>query len=269
MALSPAQHAARAGKIGASFVPALMAADPARMLEEWMRLVDHPDFDAAAVEAAMLARWPVQFGSWVEPFALDWHEARTGQPLTRRGEWVPHPELPYLGCTLDAYREADASVLDCKAPGAHRRLDEVIAHYTGQLIVQQRCTRAERAALLVVHGGAEPREYAISWSQEYEAEVWARIAWFWQRVETLQPPVAIAPTKVPVEAVRVVDMTGSNAWGDHAAVWLQTRVAAKQFEAAAKGIKGLVDEDTAEAHGHGISVVRNRAGALSVKESPR
>jgi predicted phage-related endonuclease len=264
MALSPAQHAARAGKIGASFVPSLMAADPARMLEEWMRLTEHPSYRPADLSEI----WAVQFGSWVEPFALDWHQARTGQPLTRRGEWVPHPELPYLGCTLDAYRDADASVIDCKAPGAHRRLDEVIAHYTGQLIVQRACTRAQRAALLVVHGGAEPREYAVSWSQEYEAEMWARIAWFWQRVETLQPPVAIEPNRVPVEAVRVVDMTGQNAWAYHAETWLGCREPARAFEQAAKSIKQLVEEDVATAHGHGITVARNRAGHMSIKESP-
>lgn len=262
MALTDAQKAARAGKLGASFAPALMGGDIARMREEWLRLTDHPDY----VETNLDAIWPVQFGSWVEPFALDWHETKTGQLLTRRGEWAAHPELPWLGCTLDAYRAADASVIDCKAPGAHRRLDEVLDHYAPQLVVQRACTGAQRAALLVVHGGAEPREYALSWSPAYEAEVWRRIRWFWQCVETLQPPAPLDPCREPVEAVRIADMSGSNSWCEQAHAWLNTRDAARTFERAAKDLKGLVEDDMREAHGHGIVITRNRAGHLHIRD---
>lgn len=266
MALTDAQKAARAGKIGASFTPALMAGDTERIREEWLRLVEHPDYDEAAFEAAMLARWPVQLGSYIEPFALDWHAAKTGLPLTRRGEWVPHPDLPWLGCTLDAYRDEDGSVIDCKAPGAWMRLDAVLDYYTPQMVVQRACTAARRAVLLVVHGGAEPREYELSWSAEYEAEIWRRLHWFWDRVETLQPPVPLAANTLPPEPVRIVDMTGNNAWGDHAAVWLSTRAPAKAFERAAKDLKSLVDDDVRLSHGHGIMISRNRAGQLQIKE---
>ena len=262
MALTPEQKTARAGKIGASFAPALMASDTDRMREEWLRLTEHPDY----VEKDLDAIWSVQFGSWVEPFALDWHEMRTGQLLVRRGEWVPHPDLPWLGCTLDAYREEDAAVIDCKAPGAHRRLDDVLAYYAAQMVVQRACMRAQRAILLVVHGGAEPREFPISWSAEYEAEVYRRLAWFWDKVETLQPAVPLEACQVPVDAVRIVDMTGSNSWADQAAVWLTTRGPAKVFEQAAKGLKALIEDDVRQAHGHGIVATRNRAGQLLIKE---
>ena len=85
------------------------------------------------------------YGCYIEPFAIDWHERRTGQPLTCRGIWVPHPELRTVGATLDAYREADDAVVDCKAPGAYRTIDNVIGYYTPQMVVQRACVRAQKA----------------------------------------------------------------------------------------------------------------------------
>lgn len=261
MPLTEQQKEARKGRIGASFLPSLMQGDQPRMLEEWMRLVEHPDY----VETDLSDVWAPMYGSYIEPFALDWHERKTGSALTRRGEYVPHPSEP-VGCTLDAYRAFDAAVLDVKAPGSHRNLDEVLHHYTSQLVIQRACTAAERACLLVVHGGAAPREFTLSWTVEYEAEVWARVHWFWGRVETLQPPCPIPADQTPTLAVRIVDMTGDNRWGAAADCWLTTRVAAKQFEAAAKDLRSLVEPDVQEARGAGIVITRNRAGALLIKE---
>lgn len=262
MALTPEQKAARHGKIGASFAPALLAGDTDRIIEEWLRLTDHPDY----IETDLSDVWAVHFGSLIEPYALDWHERRTGMPLTRRGEWVPHPTLPHIGCTLDAWRASNRTVIDVKAPGYHRSLDDVLAYYAPQMVVQQACTAADFASLLVVHGGAEPHEYAVLWDAEYEAEVWARLAWFWSLVESLQPPSPIPSSTVPVEAVHTVDMSGNNEWGAAAGCWLDTRVAAKLCEASAKTLRSLVQPDTREARGHGVAITRNRGGSLMLKE---
>lgn len=265
MSLTPEQQQRRQGKIGASFVPSLMAGDEAKLLSEWMRLVDHPDY----VPEDLSANWPVQFGSFIESFALDWWERKTGYPLSGRGQWMGHPAYPFVGCTLDAFRMHDQTVIDCKAPGAWRKLDDVIAYYPGQLVVQKACMQAERAALLIVHGGAEPAEYAVTWDAEYEAEVWRRIEWFWGRVESLQPPCAIPAVKGAIPAVRVVDFEGNNAFGNSAVEWLRTKPFAKQFDAAAKELKAMVEEDVALATGYGIQIKRSRSGALSISERLR
>src|SRR6185312_16696207 len=130
MALSPEQMAARDGKITASFLPYLMAGDSDRIMREWMRLVEHPDYAPEDLSGA----WPVQFGSYIETFALDWHERHTGCALTRRGEVVTHPRLPHVACTLDAWRAGDNAVIDCKALGAYRKLDEACAFYLPQMV---------------------------------------------------------------------------------------------------------------------------------------
>lgn len=264
MALTPEQKLARQGKIGASFAPALMAGAENRILEEWMRLTEHPDY----VEPDFSTVWAPTYGSFIEPFALDWHERRTGQPLTCRGVWVPHPELGHVGSTLDAYREADDAVVDCKAPGSYRTIDDVLTYYTPQMVVQRTCVGAARACLLLVHGGTEPREYEIAWTEEYEREVWHRIAWFWALVESLQPPSRIPASQVPIgEPDRIADMTGNNEWAASADAWLESYQFAKRCEGAAKTLRSLVEPDVREARGYGVAITRDRAGRLLLKEA--
>lgn len=263
--LTDEQWAKREGHITASFLPYLMAGDEKRMVNEWMRLVEHPDY----VRPDLSKEWGPSFGSYVEPYALDWHERKTGQPLTRRGEWVEHPQFPHVGCTLDSYRDVDKCVIDCKVLSRWSNLDEQRAFYTPQLLVQTRTVRAQLAALLIVYGGEEPQEYPAGWDAEYENQVWERVQWFWGRVESLQPPCALPEVKGSVPAVKAYDMmaTGSaNAWAAHAGRWLESKEAAGIFADAAKELKGLVPGDAVKAYGAGLQINRSKAGALTIRE---
>jgi predicted phage-related endonuclease len=259
--LSPEQVKFREDKVTASFLPALMAGDEDRILNEWRRNVGDP----AYVPENLDDSWPVQFGSYIEAFALDWHERKTGQMLTMRGEQLACPDRPFVGCTLDAYRANDDTVIDCKAPGMWRKLDDVVSYYTPQMIAQRACKGAKHAALLIVHGGSEPQEYPISWEPEYEAELWRRVDQFHHCVETLTPPV-VMPSLVAVKAERVYDYGTHNQWCAEAVTWLTTRQAAKDFAACEKALKGIVPPDAARVVGAGIECKRNKAGSLSIKE---
>ena len=155
--LSPEQLAARENKITASFLPALMAGNEQVILSKWRELIGDPTW----VRDDLTDDWLPSFGSYVEPFALDWHQRKTGKALTRRGEVVTHPTRPYVAATLDAWREADNTVIDCKTINAHRALDDVVSYYVPQLICQRACVGADKAALLIVHGGTEPQEITV------------------------------------------------------------------------------------------------------------
>jgi hypothetical protein len=264
--LSPLQLAAREGCLTASFLPKLMTWDEPEILREWQRLVGDPAWEPEDLDD----KWAVQFGSWIEPYALDWHERKTGRALSHRGDVVHHPERPYFCCTLDAFRADDATVIDCKAPGPWRKLDEVEAYYTPQLIGQRACLGAERAALLIVHGGQEPVERPVEWNADYEHALWERVDNFWHCVETLTEPVErvpVPPLPPRVKPMKTYDMTGDNLWASEAVVWLENRIAARMALAAEKDLKGLVPLDAVRCHGHGIEIRRDRAGRLSLKES--
>lgn len=263
MSLTALQLKQRENHITASFLPRLMVRDEAAILSEWRRLVGDPDY----VPDDLTGKWAVQLGSYIEPFALDWHERKTGQELTRRGDVVECPERPYLCCTLDAYREVDSTVIDCKLVGQWRRLDDALPYYLPQMVAQRACLGASNAALLVVHGSSEPVEYRVDIPADYEAAVWERVEMFWQCVETLTPPVAIEPLAAPVTADTVHDMTGRNEWASEAATWIENHVAAKAAGKAEKALKAIVPADAARCHGHGIVISRDRAGRLSLKEA--
>lgn len=213
--------------------------------------------------------WPVQLGSFLENFALDWHQRRTGLELTERQRFVVHPVLRDISCTLDAFRPHDKAVMDCKVSSGFRTLDNIIKFYTPQLIVQQRCREAERAILLVVHGGAEPAEYEVYSTPEYENAMWDRILAFQRCVETLTPPHP-QPPLVPPDQWRKVDLdteAGLN-WAEamKAAllVWGTTKGPADINEQATAEIKLLLPADVREVvHGE-FRIKRNRRGAVSI-----
>lgn len=262
MTLTPAQLAARDGRVTASFAPALLAGDHTKILREWHRLVGSPDLE----EDDLADVWAVQFGSYIETFALDWHERKTGNALVRRGEVAVNPQLPHVCCTLDAYRDLDDRVIDCKAIGAWHKIEDACSFYLPQIVVQRACVGASSGSLLIVHGGAEPQEYPLDIPDDYEAEVWARIAWFWQQVQDLTPPVEMPAVAAPVPAVREYDMSGSNAWASAAGQWLDNRDAAKAFGRAEKELKALVEPDAKRCFGYGVRIDRAKNGALSIKE---
>jgi hypothetical protein len=77
---------------------------------------------------------------------------------------------------------------------------------------------------------------------------------FWRCVETGEPPnlFTVEPPRPRLEAVRVVDMTSSNAWADLAGVFCRTRAAHLEHDAVKAELKKLMPEDAKEAIGHGV-----------------
>jgi hypothetical protein len=67
----------------------------------------------------------------------------------------------------------------------------------------------------------------------------------------------------PIEAVRVVEMSPSNAWAEFAAMFYRTRKAYLDHDAAKTELKKLMPEEAKEATGHGVRARRSKSGAVS------
>ena len=80
-----------------------------------------------------------------------------------------------------------------------------------------------------------------------------------------EPPrlFGVDPPRARIEAVRIVDMSTSNAWAEFSNVFRRTRVAYLEHENAKTELKGLMPEDAKEATGHGIRAKRSKSGAVS------
>jgi len=99
--LTPAQIAARRGKLTASRVACLMTADVARIMQLYLELTDDPAF----VPEDLSDVWPVRLGEVTEQLQCDWFEEKNGLVVSRRGEVVVHPEIEWAAATLDGWVE--------------------------------------------------------------------------------------------------------------------------------------------------------------------
>lgn len=271
MPLSPEAQKKREGKFTASFAPNLMAGDADEIFDKYLELIGDPDWKPKDLSED----WPPSWGSYGEPFILDWHQRKTKQEITRRGEFVSHPHDPRVGCTLDGYRPFDDSVIDSKVCSAWIPVDEILAYYTPQLIVQRACVNCQRASLLLVHGSAEPHEFEITIDPDYEAKVWERVSQFWYCVDNFIQPVEMTfPKLVPPEQWQTVDLDADGAqfnWAEdmkgYLGIWDRHKHSAELYDAAAKDIKKLLPDDIGVLVCAGIIVKRNRANAISIKRA--
>jgi hypothetical protein len=86
---------------------------------------------------------------------------------------------------------------------------------------------------------------------------------FWRCVESGEPPAlfGVEPPRPRIAAVRMVDMSTSNAWAEFAGIFIRTREAHLEHENAKAELKGLMPEDAQP--GHGIRAKRSKSGAIS------
>ena len=88
---------------------------------------------------------------------------------------------------------------------------------------------------------------------------------FWRCVESGEPPrlFGVEPPKPRIEAIRIVDMSGSNSWAEFAGLLRSTRQAFLDHERSKAELKALMPEDAKEAIGHGVRAKRSKSGAVN------
>jgi len=88
---------------------------------------------------------------------------------------------------------------------------------------------------------------------------------FFRCMQSGEPPrlFTVETPRPRLGAVRVVDMSASNAWADLASTFRRTRDAYLEHDVARAELKRLMPLDAKEAIGHGIRAKRSRSGAVS------
>jgi predicted phage-related endonuclease len=137
--------------------------------------------------------------------------------------------------------------------------------YMPQLQHNMWVTNAKAAALSIITGGAKWMEVTIPADPLYQHLLLTAEKKFWRCVERGEPPrlFGAEPPRARVEAVRIVDMSSSNAWAEFSNVFRRTRESYLEHENAKAELKGLMPEDAKEAIGHGIRAKRSKSGAVS------
>ena len=114
-------------------------------------------------------------------------------------------------------------------------------------------------------GGGKWIEMTIPADALYQHSLVTAERRFWRCVQTGETPgpYGIEPPRPRVEAVRMVDMSGSNSWAEFAGLFCATRSAFIDHERAKSELKALMPEDAKEATGHGVRAKRSKSGAVS------
>jgi len=208
----------------------------------------------------------VQLGAATEQLNRHWYEKNTGQVVTDVQRQLFHPVHRWMAATLDGRLGATGAVFEAKFMLPWNFSEEAAAEkHMAQLQHNMWVTAARTAVLSIITGGGKWVEMTIPADPLYQHLLLTAERKFWRCVQSGEAPrlFGVEPPRPKIEAVRVVDMSGSNSWAEFAAVYRNTRQAFLEHERAKTELKGLVPEDAKEASGHGVRAKRSRSGAIS------
>jgi predicted phage-related endonuclease len=208
----------------------------------------------------------VQLGSATEDLNRHWYERNTGQAVTEVQRQVFHAVHRWMAATLDGWVKPCDAVFEAKFMLPWNFSEEAAAEkHMAQLQHNMWVTASRTAVLSIITGGGKWVEITIPADPLYQHLLLTAEKKFWRCVESGEPPrlFGIEPPRPRLAAVRVVDMSASNAWAELAGIFRRTRVAHLEHDAAKTELKKLVPEDAREATGHGLRAKRSRSGAVS------
>jgi predicted phage-related endonuclease len=237
-----------------------MGSDEAALVRLWRE-------KRAEVEPEDLSRnLAVQLGVATEELNRRWYEAQTGEVVTDIQRHVRQPALRWMAATLDGRIVSSGAVFEAKFMLPWSFSEEAAAEkHMPQLQHNMWVVAARGAVLSVITGGGKWVEIKAQADPLYQHLIVTAERKFWRCVESGEPPAlfGVEPPRPRIEAVRIVDMSSSNAWAEFAAVFSRTRSAHLEHEQAKAELRRLVPDDAQQAIGYGVRAKRSKSGAIS------
>jgi predicted phage-related endonuclease len=252
--------ASRRTFIGGSDARIIMGQDEATLVRLWREKrgeAEPPDYSDNLL---------VQLGLITEPLNRRWFEKTTGQVIKKVQTWIRHPVLRWMAATLDGVVDVSGAVFEAKFMLPWSFSEEAAAEKHMPQVQHNMCVaNATSAALSIITGGGKWVEIKLSTDPLYQHLLLTAEKKFWRCVQNGEVPrlFGVEPPRPRIEAVRIIDMSGSNAWSEFASVFRRTREAYLEHENAKTELKSLMPEDAKEAVGHGIRARRSKSGAVS------
>ena len=223
--------------IGGSDARIIMGGDEAALLRLWREKrgeVEPEDLSDNLI---------VQLGVVTEHLNRHWYERNTGQVVTEVQRRVCHPVNRWMAATLGRDGRGDRGGVRGQVHAAM----VVLGGRCGREAHGRSCSttcgsRPPRTAVLsIITGGGKWVEITIPADPLYQHLLLTAEKKFWRCVETGEPPrlFGIEPPRPRIEAVRIVDMSASNAWAEFANVFRSTRQAHLEHEKSKSELKGL------------------------------
>ena len=245
--------------IGGSDARIIMGDDEAALLRLWREKRGETEPED------MSGNLIVQLGSVTEELNRRWYQANTGQIIIDIQKHVRHPGLRWMGASIDGQVESSGAVFEAKFMLPWYFSEQIaLEKYAPQLQHNMWVVAARNAVLSVITGGGKWVQITTRADPLYQHLIITAERKFWRCVENGETPAlfGIEPPKPRIEAMRIVDMTSSNAWGKFAAIFSRTRSAHLEHERAKNELKSLMPDDAQQAIGHGIRGKRSKSGAI-------
>jgi predicted phage-related endonuclease len=250
--------------IGGSDARIIMGEDEAALLRLWKE--KRGEVEPEDLSGDLL----VQLGTVTEHLNRHWYEKNSGHVVTDVQRQVFHAAHRWMAATLDGRVGATGAVFEAKFMLPWNFSEEAAAEkHMAQLQHNMWVTASRTAVLSIITGGGKWVEMTIPADPLYQHLLLTAERKFWRCVETGEPPhlFNVEPPRRPrIEAIRRVDMSGSNAWAELANLYLITRSAALEHDRAKSELKALVPEDAKEASGYGVRAKRSKSGAISFED---
>jgi predicted phage-related endonuclease len=253
-------HRDRCNFIGGSDARIIMGENEAALVRLWRE--KRGEVEPEDLSGDLL----VQLGTVTEHLNRCWYENNTGQVVNEVQRQVFHQVHRWMAATIDGRVEATGAVFEAKFMLPWNFSEEAAAEKHMAQLQHNMWVMASRIAVLsIITGGGKWVEITIPADPLYQHLLLTAERKFWRCVQSGEPPrlFGIEPPRPRIEAVRTVDMSGSNAWAEFANLYRLTRPAALDHDRAKTELKALVPEDAREAAGHGVRAKRSKSGAIS------
>jgi predicted phage-related endonuclease len=208
----------------------------------------------------------VQLGTVTEDLNRSWYQRNTGHAINDVQRRIMHPVHKWMAATLDGRIDPGGAVFEAKFMLPWNFSEDGAAEkHMAQLQHNMWVATARSAALSIITGGGKWVEIVVRADPLYQHLLLTAEKKFWRCVQNGEEPrlFGVDPPPPRLEAVRSVDMSGSNSWAEFSATYRQTRQAHFEHEGAKAELKKLVPEDAKDAFGHGIKAKRSKSGAIS------
>jgi predicted phage-related endonuclease len=253
----------RMGFIGGSDAYRIMKGDWLALYREKAGLAEPEDLTGI---------FKVQLGVHTERFHAAWIATKHGLDLTEIIEPLQHIEHDFIRGNPDRWLDSRKTFLDLKHSNERATPRSITETYLPQMAHYCMILGIDTCYVSTIPGNDEPFITKIEVPQQYMDELLEHELRFWWHVTNLVPP-DIAPTAAlerttglaklaKVDGMRFVDMSGNNAWANAAATVIETAAAVEAHDKARATLKELVAEDVSEATGHGVTIKRDKRGAL-------
>jgi putative phage-type endonuclease len=253
-------YESRRSFIGGSDARIIMGSDEAALVRLWR------EKRGEAEPQDLSGNLIVQLGRATEELNRSWYERNTSRQVRDVQRHVRHSAIYWMAATLDGIVEGTEAVFEAKFMLPWSFSEEAAAEkYMAQVQHNMWVTHLRSSVLSIITGGGKWVEVAIPMDPLYLTVLVSAEKKFWRCVQSGETPHLInaEPPRPRIEAVRIIDMSGSNSWAEFATLFRNTRSAFLDHERAKSELKALMPEDAREAIGHGMKARRSKSGAVS------